>query len=245
MAVKKKKKLKLRVDRVILTAFVGVFLIFISYKAISFVGDVFYHVFNSAPVDSNGGDKENNVKEYKATVILDPGHGGYDAGTNKNGILEKDIVLETAKAAGKILEENNVYVVYTRVDDRALSDDKETDLVTRAQYSQNNNADFFVSIHVNDYEGNKDISGFEVYVRNDESQNLGECIVKEIDSLNLTRNRGLQNGRSLRVLNANTVPAVLVELGYIQGNDYKYLSNKNEQKKLGEAIAKGILNAIE
>ena len=51
---------------------------------------------------------EQKEKEYIATVVIDPGHGGYDAGANTKNLFEKDITLTTAKAVGKYLENQNI-----------------------------------------------------------------------------------------------------------------------------------------
>lgn len=46
------------------------------------------------------------------------------------------------------------------------------------------------------------------------------------------------------VLKANTVPSILVELGYIKGKDYNYLSDNQKLEQIGEAIAKGIVDQV-
>ena len=65
-----------------------------------------------------------------------------------------------------------------------------------------------------------------------------------IEKLNYSKNRGIQDGKSLVVLKANTVPSILVELGYIKGKDYNYLSDNQKLEQIGEAIAKGIVDQV-
>ena len=50
-------------------------------------------------------------------IVIDAGHGGYDAGATYNGRREKDDTLALALAVGEILEAQGYDVVYTRTDD--------------------------------------------------------------------------------------------------------------------------------
>lgn len=236
----KKKKLKLRVDRVILVAVVAIVILFGMYKGICFIVDQVSGFFAKEETTQVVQDK----KEYIATVVIDPGHGGYDAGANTKNLFEKNITLTAAQAAGKYLEKQNVKVIYTRTTDKELNDDKKTDLEMRAAMSKKNNANYFVSIHVNDFDKTTDVSGFEVYTKNEESKALATSVSTYIEKLNYSKNRGIQDGKTLVVLKANTVPSVLVEMGYIKGKDYDYLSDNAKLGQIGEAIAKGLMDQI-
>jgi len=79
------------------------------------------------------------------TVVIDPGHGGKDPGCVRNGIYEKDIVLSVALKLGKMIQDSlpGVRVIYTRSTDRFV------ELQERAEVANKNNADLFLSIHVN------------------------------------------------------------------------------------------------
>jgi N-acetylmuramoyl-L-alanine amidase len=239
---KKKKKKKLRVDRVAFVAIIGIALLFGIYKGASFIGEHIVSLFLSYSHPTVEAKVEKN---YRATVVLDPGHGGIDAGANAGKLHEKNISLTTAKAIGEALEKENIKAVYTRTSDEALHEDKVTDLNMRAQMSQTHNAKYFVSIHVNDYDKSNDVTGFEVYTRNKESENLAKAISQQIAKLNYSKDRGLQDGSSLAVLKNNTVPSVLVELGYIHGPDYQYLNDNQKLKQIGIAISQGIIELID
>lgn len=236
----KKKKLKLRIDRVVFAIIVAIVILFGVYKGTRFIVDQVLRFFAKEETVQ----VEQKEKEYIATVVIDPGHGGYDAGANTNNLFEKNITLIAAKAAGQYLENQNVKVVYTRTTDTELSDNKQTDLEMRAAMSKTNHANYFVSIHVNDFDKTTNVSGFEVYAKNDESRALATSIGTYIEKLNFSKNRGIQDGKSLVVLKANTVPSVLVEMGYIKGKDYAYLSDDGKLEQIGEAIAKGIMDQI-
>ncbi|MHC5309977.1 N-acetylmuramoyl-L-alanine amidase family protein [Myroides sp. LJL116] len=80
----------------------------------------------------------------KFKVILDPGHGGKDAGTNHGKFVEKDIVLAVALQVGKILEANpDIEVYYTR------STDVFVPVKERSVLANKQNGNVFVSIHCN------------------------------------------------------------------------------------------------
>ena len=77
------------------------------------------------------------------TVVIDPGHGGKDPGAVSNGYYEKIIALSTSLELGRILEENNIDVVYTRKNDVFVN------LIERANIANRSDAQLFLSIHCN------------------------------------------------------------------------------------------------
>ncbi|MEO7144811.1 MAG: N-acetylmuramoyl-L-alanine amidase, partial [Bryobacteraceae bacterium] len=94
-------------------------------------------------------------------VVLDPGHGGNDAGTNgPGGLLEKDLVLDVTKRLGALIEQRlGSEVIYTRTDDTFIPLEERTRIANREK------ADLFLSIHANSspYRG---VSGVETYYLN-------------------------------------------------------------------------------
>lgn len=78
-------------------------------------------------------------------LVIDPGHGGRDAGAVRGNYKEKDINLGVALALGRLIESNmkDVKVVYTR------KNDKFVDLYKRAEIANKAKANLFVSIHTN------------------------------------------------------------------------------------------------
>lgn len=68
----------------------------------------------------------------KKYIVIDAGHGGNDLGATRNGIHEKDIVLNIAKQIKKSVERNNNYeVILTRDDDSYPSLSERTEKINR------------------------------------------------------------------------------------------------------------------
>ncbi|MCG8697765.1 MAG: N-acetylmuramoyl-L-alanine amidase, partial [Bacteroidales bacterium] len=79
------------------------------------------------------------------TLVLDPGHGGRDPGALGSISQEKDLTLAISLKAGKYIEEkiDSVKVLYTRTTDETV------ELYKRPEFANENNADLFLSVHVN------------------------------------------------------------------------------------------------
>jgi N-acetylmuramoyl-L-alanine amidase len=94
-------------------------------------------------------------------VVLDPGHGGHDVGTQgPTGLLEKELVLDITKRLGALIEERmGSEVIYTRQDDTFIP------LEQRTQMANRHKADLFLSIHANSSPV-RSASGVETYYLN-------------------------------------------------------------------------------
>lgn len=231
-----KRRRRVRWNRVLITFIVVIALVLGVYKGVIYIREK----IKANETNEVTQTLFNKIDELIPTVVLDSGHGGVDVGANDGSLYEKDIVLSAALYAGAALENDGIRVIYTRTTDVALDDDKATDLKMRAQMSATYHANVFVSIHVNDYDGNSQPSGFEIYVKDEQSEALATSIGEYIEDLNYSKNRGVIDGSDLAVLRYNTVPSVLIELGYIKGADATYLKDSQKLESLGEAIAEGI-----
>ncbi len=78
-------------------------------------------------------------------VVIDPGHGGHDQGTEgPHGVLEKDLVLDVAQRLGALIEDRlGAEVIYTRTDDTFVP------LEGRTALANEKKADLFLSVHAN------------------------------------------------------------------------------------------------
>ncbi len=93
-------------------------------------------------------------------IVLDPGHGGKDPGASAFGLKEKDIVLNIAKKLAPVLEEQTgAEVILTRESDVFIS------LEERTAIANTNEADLFISLHVNAHPSPK-VHGLETYYLN-------------------------------------------------------------------------------
>lgn len=93
-------------------------------------------------------------------IIVDPGHGGHDPGAMHHGLVEKEITLDVSLRLKEILEVEYGYdVLMTRGQDRFIA------LEERTAYANSNNADLFVSVHVNSSR-NRKAKGIETYYLN-------------------------------------------------------------------------------
>ncbi|BHH81788.1 N-acetylmuramoyl-L-alanine amidase [Desulforhopalus sp. 52FAK] len=93
-------------------------------------------------------------------IVIDPGHGGKDPGAMAHGIKEKDVVLKIAKILGPVLQkELGCEVIFTRDTDVFIS------LEERTAIANTENADLFVSLHVNAHPSAK-VRGLETYYLN-------------------------------------------------------------------------------
>ena len=97
----------------------------------------------------------------KLRVVLDAGHGGWDlGGVGRNGLYEKDLVLDIVQRLGHLVESRlGAEVVYTRKDDSYLALEKRAEIANLAQ------ANLFLSVHAN-YSDYPSARGVETYYTN-------------------------------------------------------------------------------
>lgn len=188
--------------------------------------------------------------KVKTKVVIDPGHGGYDSGSeSSSGILEKELTLKLSKQIGAILEKNDIEVIYTRTDDQvSWSNDNAEDLLARTEIANTSGAACFVSIHLNfseEAEANE-ISGNEVWLsyENNENVELAQAIDGELQKVQGSNSRGLkdQSISRLSLLVYNKIPSVLIETGFLSNEqDAAYVNSEEGSHALSKAIADGIL----
>lgn len=173
-----------------------------------------------------------------AKVILDAGHGGSDPGAVYNGRQEKDDVLRLATAVGDLLEKNGVEVVYTRTED--VYDTP----FEKAQIANSEGGDFFVSLHRNSSPEANQYSGVETLVYNNSGKKveMAENINRELEKVGF-RNLGVKERPGLVVLRRTKMPALLVEVGFLNTEADNALFDQRFQET-AQAIADGILQTL-
>jgi len=118
----------------------------------------------AAPVAALAGnlsDQRLPARTGKFRIVLDAGHGGWDLGTvGRQGLLEKDLVLDVTQRLGKLLQARlGSEVMFTRTGDTYLPLELRADIANGAQ------ADLFVSVHAN-YSSSAAARGVETYYTN-------------------------------------------------------------------------------
>lgn len=172
------------------------------------------------------------------TIVLDPGHGGFNPGAVYNGRQEKDDVLSLAFAVGDILKNYDINVLYTRWNDTDPS------VYQRARDANWADADFFVSLHRNSSPVPNTYSGVESLVYNayGPAATLAENINAQLEQVGF-RNIGVFERPNLVVLNSTDMPAVLVEVGFINTDADNALFDERFYD-VAQAIADGILMTL-
>lgn len=173
-----------------------------------------------------------------ALVVLDAGHGGANPGAVYQGRQEKDDVLALVLAIGSILEANGVDVYYTRTGDIYESP------AQKAMEGNAVNADYFVSIHRNSSPYPNQYTGVEtlVYNRYGEAARLANNINTRLEQVGFI-NQGVNERDNLVVLNRTRMPAVLVEVGFINTDADNQLLDARFNET-AQAIADGILTTV-
>ena len=173
-----------------------------------------------------------------ALIALDAGHGGVNPGATYTGRQEKDDALALTLAVGNILEENGMDVYYTRTTDIYESP------YQKAMEANAVGADYFVSIHRNSSPYPNQYTGIEslVYNRYGEAARLAENINIRLEEVGFV-NHGVNERPNLVVLNRTQMPAVLVEVGFINTDADNQLFDERFDE-IAQAIADGILATV-
>jgi N-acetylmuramoyl-L-alanine amidase len=179
---------------------------------------------------------ENDMANYK--VAIDAGHGGNDPGAVYAGRQEKDDVLRLAMEVGDILEKNGVDVFYVREDDIYETPFK------KAQDANYSGADLFVSLHRNSSEEPDQYTGVEtlVYAEGGTRTQLANNINSELENVGF-KDLGIDERPNLVVLKRTEMPAVLVEVGFINNKNDNALFD-NQFDNIAKAIARGIMQTL-
>ncbi|MEW9700141.1 N-acetylmuramoyl-L-alanine amidase [Paenibacillus sp. SI8] len=189
---------------------------------------------------------------FAYTVVVDAGHGGSDPGAiGVNGLQEKDVNLDITQKLRDELLQQGYDVVMTRTDDRYWS------LAQRVEYANNQNADFFVSVHANSHANSK-VNGSMVLYYDDAypqedypasetmklmtpySKDLAQNVLNALVAASGTANLGLVPS-AVYVARMGTVPSILVETAFLSNSsEAALLADDATRAKMAAGIAKGI-----
>lgn len=168
------------------------------------------------------------------TVVIDAGHGGYDrGGIPGQRVSEKDMTLDVARRLKSVLAASGYRVVMTRDSDVFVP------LGTRTAIANSNRNAIFVSIHFNSATRGG-ASGIETYFYSRDSLALASAIHHYVVGGAPSPSRGVRR-RGYYVLRKTSVPAVLVECGFLTNStEAGYAQNASYRQKLAEEIAAGV-----
>ena len=177
-------------------------------------------------------------------IFIDQGHNPQNpnAGAEGHGLREQDITYAVGVELAALLRSNPFFEVRLSRNSptEQLGTSNATSLAARVNAANSWGADYFISLHCN-ASTNASVSGSEVYVysRTSPAYPLGEDILVGLNNATGLPNRGMQINPSLYVLRRTSMPALLVEMGYI--------TNATDARLMGsdpQSFARGIYNGM-
>lgn len=191
------------------------------------------------------------------TVVIDAGHGGEDGGTSSaSGVLEKELNLIFSKKLETLFKAAGVNTVMTRSEDKLLYDPlsdykgrkKILDAKERIRIVNECENPIFVSIHMNAFPESR-YKGLQVYYsKNDPfSEELAKSVQRDVCYLMQNDNdRKIKAARDIFLLDRLSVPAILIECGFLSNPDEAaLLANEEYQNILSFIIFYSILSKIQ
>jgi len=179
-------------------------------------------------------------------IIIDAGHGGWDPGKKgTKGEDEKDINLRVAEKLQKYLEQSGATVFVTRLEDEALGQKKQGDMKERKLIANESGGDILISIHQNAFPQTAP-KGAQVFYHNrsEEGKILAACIQASLKtSVDGENKRESKENKSYYILRTTTIPAVIVECGFLSNpTEEQKLNEEGYQESVAWAIYKGIVD---
>lgn len=179
-------------------------------------------------------------KELIPTVVIDPGHGGFDQGAHTRFCEEKQICLRVGHLLRKQLEKMGYGVIMTRTIDEYVP------LIDRAQVANNNKSQVLVSLHFNSAPSSS-AQGLEVFYcpkaesfRLKRSKELAIGVLHRLIAHTGAKSRGVKEG-DFCVIRETKMPAILIEGGFITNEDeQKKITDERYLEKMAVAIAEGL-----
>jgi N-acetylmuramoyl-L-alanine amidase len=202
------------------------------------------------------------------TIVIDPGHGGDDAGTRSvlGNRYEREFTLDWARRLESLLATNGWQVFLTRTNDIHLS------LSNRIAFAEEHQAGLFLSLHFNSAAPNEREAGLETYCLTPtgmassvtrgygddpalafpnnafdaENLQLASWVHRALLQVNGWHDRGVRHARYLGVLRGQNRPAILVEGGYLSNPlEARRIADPAYRQRMAEAVAKALSEKTE
>jgi N-acetylmuramoyl-L-alanine amidase len=169
------------------------------------------------------------------TVVIDAGHGGFDrGGVPGQRIAEKAMTLDVSQRLATRLRAAGYKVIMTRNSDVFVT------LGNRVRIANSYRDAIFVCVHFNSA-SRAGANGIETYYYSNGSAQLAANIHRQLVGATPTENRGIRR-RGYFVLRRTTIPAVLVECGFLTNSyEARLISQSSYRQTLADRIANGVM----
>lgn len=183
-------------------------------------------------------------KLKKGLIVIDPGHGGDDFGTQSSSnpkYHEKSLNLVTAGFLNNYLRQMGYQTLMTR------STDVFIPLTTRASFANERLSTVFVSVHFNSAP-NPEAHGIEVFyyqsdqnkTRSKDSQDFAKTVLNKVLEMTKAKSRGVKAG-NFAVIRETHMPAILIEGGFLTNpEEMAKIKQPEYVQRLAWGIAQGI-----
>ncbi len=189
----------------------------------------------------------------KIKIYIDQGHNPFSpthppswntgASNEKLGLYEQDLTYEIGMLLYDLLMQDDRFEVRLSrpTADTILGTDNDSALDFRVNDAAAWGADYFISLHTNAFD-DPSVDGIEVYTATAEGEGyeLGKKLLSGLLASTELDSRGMKNGAHLRVLKNATMPAVLVEMGFISSTKDATLLDTSP-----ELFAQGVFDGIQ
>jgi N-acetylmuramoyl-L-alanine amidase len=169
-----------------------------------------------------------------STVVIDPGHGGFDRGGIPSNIIpEKGVALDVARRLRAYLADAGFRTVMTRSSDTFVTLDERVAIANRQRRA------IFVSIHFNSAR-RRGANGIETFYGSAKAKRLASLIQRYAMKTTSGENRGIKKAR-FYVLRKSRIPAVLIECGFLTNpQDARRAARPAYRDQLARQIARAI-----
>jgi N-acetylmuramoyl-L-alanine amidase len=184
------------------------------------------------------------MRQSRGTIVIDAGHGGFDAGASgKVTKVREDILnLAVAKKLQRLFEINGFTVIMTREDDKAIASTKKGDMAKREKIIEESNPDIVISIHMNKFPDSS-VSGPMAfyYEKSEEGKMLAQLIQQQLNEYLEPPKPRTFKPENYFMLRKGDCPCVLIECGFLSNaREEELLQTDEYQEKCAKAIYKGV-----
>ena len=184
---------------------------------------------------------------YRYTIVIDPGHGGWDGGSvgTATGVTEAELNLKVSKILKKYLENYGFNVILTRTSDISLGKNKIEDMEKRKRIIEKYNPTMVISIHMNSFTDPSECGTQAYFEKGDNNSKLLADSIQSQMNVILPNAREFANHGEYYILECSDIPTTIVECGFLSNpNDEALLNTDEYREKLAYSIYSGIIKFL-